>query len=189
MPITRHTSSHQKSMRIAFCGVMAGLSLVIMLLGGLMQIATFAAPLAAAILLLPIRIEFDTRWAWATWLTTVGLSLLLGLDKEAGFFYLFVGYWPIVKWFVDFRLKKSLVRLLFKTVFFTAAIVAMYSLLIFAVGMPELSEELEQVGMWLDVAFVAVAVICMLMYDFLLKPVSFLYAQRLRPRLTFLKRL
>ncbi len=168
--------------------MMAGLSLAIMLLGGLMQIATFAAPLAAAILLLPIRIEFGPRWAWATWLTTVALSLILGLDKEAGFFYLSVGYWPIVKWSVDQRLRKPAIRISAKILFFSTVIVAMYSLLIFAVGMPELTQEFKTAGLWISIAFVVTAVICMLLYDFLLKPLTILYAQRIRPKLEFFRR-
>ena len=189
MSENRRGSSHRRSMRVAFCGVTAGLSLVIMLLGGLLQIATFAAPLAAAVLLLPIRIEFGSRWAWATWLTAVALSLLLGLDKEAGFFYLFVGYWPIVKWNVDFRIRKPWLRLAVKAVLFTVSVTAMYALLLWVVGVPELKEEFRAASVWIDVGFVAMTVFCLLLYDFLLQRLSVLYAQRLRPKLTFLKRI
>ena len=189
MPENRRSVSHRKSMRIAFCGIIAGLSLVIMLLGGVLQIATFAAPLAAAVLLLPIRIEFGSRWAWATWITAAALSLLLGLDKEAGFFYLFAGYWPIVKWSVDFRVRKPWLRLAVKAVIFTVSVAVMYALLLWVVGMPELKEVFRTASVWIDIGFVSLTVFCLLLYDFLLQRLSVLYAQRLRPKLTFLKRL
>ncbi len=184
----RRSESHRKSVRVAFCGVMAGLSLVIMLLGGLMRIATYAAPMAAAVLLLPVRIEFGGRWAWGTWLVVTALSLLLGMDKEAGFFYLFIGYWPIVKWPVDRRIRDPRLRLALKVLFFAAATAAMYAVLLFAVGMPELTEDLRRAGLWSFALLTGLTALALLLYDFLLRRLAFLYAQRLRPRLSFLGR-
>ncbi len=37
-------------------------------------------------------------------------------------------------------------------------------------------------------AFIATAVLCLLLYDFLLKPLSVIYALKIRPRLSFLSR-
>ncbi len=184
----RRQSSRRASMLAAFCGMAAGLSLVIMVLGGLLQIATFAAPLIAGALLLPVRVEFGRKAAWGTWLVAAALSLLLAPDKESAFFYIFVGWWPIVKFDLDQRLKRPGLRFLLKLLFFTADIAAMYALLFFAVGLPQLREELQTASTWASAAFIVLAVICLLLYDFLLKPLSVIYAVKLRPRLKFLNR-
>lgn len=188
MADTRRMTSRRMSMLVAFCGVSAGLSAVIMLLGGVLQIATFAAPLMAGLLLLPVRVEFGGKAAWGTWAVTAALSLLLGLDKESAFFYVFLGWWPIVKFSVDMRLKKPGLRFLMKLVFFAASIAGMYAILFFAVGLPELKEELQTASAVASAAFLVMGVICMLLYDFLLKPLSVIYAVRVRPKLTFLRR-
>ena len=183
----RRQSSRRMSMLAAFCGMAAGLSVVIMLLGGLLQIATFAAPLMAGVLLLPVRVEFGGKAAWGTWLVAAALSLLLGLDKESAFFYIFVGWWPIVKLGLDLRLKRPGLRFLLKLLFFAADLTAMYALLFFAVGLPQLREELQTAGTWAAALFLGVAVVCLLLYDFLLRPLSVIYAVKVRPRLKFLR--
>lgn len=182
------SSARRASMLAAFCGAAAGLSVVIMVLGGALQIATFAAPLFAGLLLLPVRVEFGTKAAWAAWAVTAALSFLLGLDKEAAFFYLFVGWWPIVKWTLDMKLKRGGVRIALKLLLFTVLILAMYGILFFAVGLPELREELQTASTWLMALFIIVAVVCLMLYDFLLQPLSMIYAVRVRPKLTFLRR-
>ncbi len=180
--------SRRKSRLTAFCGMAAGLSVAVMVLGGVLQIATFAAPLLAAVLLLPVRVEFGARAAWGTWFTAAVLSLLLGLDKELAFFYLFIGWWPIVKWSFDLHIRHGGLRLLAKVAVFASATAAMYGILFFAVGLPALVEELRTMSLITGIAFFVLMQVSLLLFDFLLRPVSFLYARRIRPRLRFLNR-
>ena len=46
--------SRQSSARIAFCGMMSALSIVFMLSGGLIPIATYCSPMISGVLLLPV---------------------------------------------------------------------------------------------------------------------------------------
>ena len=87
----------KQSIKIAFCGIAVGLSIVFMLLGGLIPAAVYAVPLLCGLVLLPVSIEFGKPTACATFAATALLALMLDFDKEAAFFYLFIGYYPIIK--------------------------------------------------------------------------------------------
>ena len=112
--------------------------------------------------------------------------LFVGIDKEAAFFYLFLGYYPIVKWDID-RLKQKPVRVLLKLLVFNVSIVAMYMILGFLLHMDAVVEDFTQMGVALLIAFIALMNVCMFMYDRLLSPLVILYVKRLRPKLKFLR--
>ena len=113
--------------------------------------------------------------------------LSLGVDKEAAFFYIFLGYYPIIKWDID-KQKKKPIRLVLKLLVFKVSIVAMYAVLGFVLHMDAVVEEFTEMGMWMLAAFIILLDICLFMYDRLLVPMTVLYANKLRPRLRFLIR-
>ena len=43
--MSNHSKARKQSMMIAFCGMAAGLSMVILLLGGVIPVATYAVPM------------------------------------------------------------------------------------------------------------------------------------------------
>ena len=179
--------SRQASIRMAFCGVMTALSVSIMLAGGLIPIATYCAPMIAGVFLLPILMEFGEKTAWITFTATALLCLLMGNDKEASFFYIFVGYYPIIKWRIDRGGKNRALRILMKLAVFSASILLMYWMLCYLMNMRAIAAEFEEMGVWLSLLFLAFFDICMLLYDRLLLPLVIIYAKRLRPRLTFFR--
>ena len=188
MATGRRAQTRRLSAMVAFCGMAAALSVVVMLTGGVLAVATYAAPLLAAVLLLPLRVEFGPKAAWGTWGITAALSLLLGLDREAACFYLFVGWWPIVKWTVELRIKGRLPRTALKLLVFSAAVAAMYALLLLVVPVEALLAELGEMGAWMRAGFFGGLVLCLMLYDRLLTPLSMLYAVRIQPRLRSLLR-
>ncbi len=186
--MTRRGQSRRKSLAVAFCGMAAGLSVALMLTGGVIPVATYAAPLLAAVLLIPVRIEFSGRAALGTWLVTAALALILGLDKEAAFFYLFVCWWPAAKWTVDLHIRRGSLRLAVKTAVFSLTVCAMYAFLAFLLKLDTVVAEFGEMGAWLTACFLVLTVLCLLLYDRLLIPVSILYVRRIQPRLHFLRR-
>ena len=184
--MSNRSKARRQSTMAAFCGMAAGLSMVIMLLGGVIPIATYAVPMLCGLLLLPILLEFGETAAWATFFAVAALALMLDFDKEAAFFYLFVGYYPIVKWKLD-RIKKKGLRLLAKIALFTVSIVVMYALLALLFPMLAVMKDFEEMGVILSVMFVMAYVFCMLLYDRLLMGCVMIYANKIRPKLTFLK--
>ena len=184
---TNRNTARRQSVMIAFCGMAAGLSIVIMLLGGVIPAATYAVPMLCGLLLLPILLEFGQAAAWATYVAAAALALLMDFDKEAAFFYLFIGYYPIVKWRLD-RTKGKFRRLMVKLLLFTAAIAVLYALLALLFPLAEMMQEFREMGLWMTILFVILYDFCMLLYDRLLLRMVAVYANRIRPKLSFLLR-
>lgn len=177
--------SRKESSKIAFCGLMVALSVALMLTGGLIPIATYCAPMAGGILLLPIMLEYGKKAAWTAYAAVSLITLLLGADKEAAFFYIFLGYYPLVKWEIE-RIKNRRFHLLCKLLVFNASIVIMYLILGFLFNMQAIIEEFTQMGSVLLVIFLLMMNACLLLYDKLLFPLIYLYANKIKPRLKFL---
>ncbi|MBQ4264725.1 MAG: hypothetical protein IJB85_04355 [Clostridia bacterium] len=184
--MSNRSSSREQSKRIAFCGLTAALSVALMLTGGLIPIATYCAPMAAGILLLPVMLEYGKKSAWTAYAAVALITLLMGVDKEASFFYLFIGYYPLLKWEIE-RIKNKKLRLLCKLLVFNAAVIIMYLVLGFLLNMNALIQEFTQMGAALLLLFLAMLNACLLLYDRLLLPMVYLYVNRIRPRLRFIR--
>ena len=63
----------------------------------------------------------------------------------------------------------------------------MYGLLALLFPMAAFMQEFQEMGLWMTAAFAVMYLFCMLAYDRLLLPLSMIYVNRIRPRLTFLK--
>ena len=184
--MNRHSNTRRQSLMVAFCGMAAGLSVVVMLLGGVIPAATYAVPMLCGLLLLPVLLEFGQKAAWTVYVAVSLLALMLGFDKEAAFFYIFMGYYPIVKWKID-RCPVRWKRLLIKLALFSVSIGLMYGLLALLFPLAAFMQEFHEMGLWMTAATAGMYLFCMLAYDRLLLPLSLIYMNRIRPRLTFLK--
>ena len=182
----KRASSRRQSIRVAYCGMATGLSAALMLLGGVIPAAAYAVPMLCGLLLLPILLEFGARAAWATFFAVAALALMLDFDKEAAFFYLFIGYYPIVKWRLD-KLRPKALRIAAKIALFTVSMVVMYSLLQLLFPVLAVLKDFEEMGVLLSVLFLAAYVLCMMLYDWLLIYYVMLYGNRIKPKLKFLK--
>ena len=72
---------------IAFGGVIAALCLVLMLLSGVLQVATLAIPALSGMLLMFIVIELSAKWAVCVYAIVSVFSLLFVADKEAALMF------------------------------------------------------------------------------------------------------
>ena len=182
---SNRADSRRQSSKIAFCGMMVALSVALMLTGGLIPIATYCAPLMSGILLLPIFLEYGKKTALTAYIATSLIVLILGVDKEAAFFYIFLGYYPVIKWNLD-KIKSKPLRVCIKLLLFNAAVFAMYAILGWLLHMDAIVAEFTEMGMGLLIGFVVLLDICLLMYDRLLIPLTIVYTKKLRPKLRFL---
>ena len=180
---SRRQRSRNMSRMIAFSGMTAGLSVALMLTGGLIPVATYCAPMAASALLLPILFEYGKKAGLAAFLAVALLSFVLSADKEAAFFYAAVGWYPLVKWDLD-RLKGLPLRLICKLAVFTLSVGGMYFILCVLFPVASILQEFGEMGPTLLAGFFIALNVCLLLYDRLLYPLSFLYWNRLRPRLS-----
>lgn len=162
------------SFRLSLSAMMAALGVVIMLSGNLIPVLTYVAPMLASLTLLPILIEFGSKNAWMTWGVTALLALLLCTDRESAFFYLFIGYYPILKPALD-RIRSKPLRILMKLGLFTAVFLLLFVLLAYVLGLEDIRGE-----MLLSIAVYTVLVVTMLMFDRVYDRAALLYVKKLR---------
>ena len=174
-----NTLSKQQSpaYRLALCAMMAAVAVVLMFSSSLIPILTYTAPILASLALLPVLSEFGRKYAWLTWGVAALLALLLCTDREAAFFFLFIGYYPIVKPALD-RIPSKALRLCSKLALFTLVFSLLFILLTFVMGLEDMRNEL------LLSALVYFALIfIMLVYDRLYERLTILYQKKYRQKL------
>lgn len=131
---------------MALGGVLAAMAVVIMALGTLIPVATYVCPMLCVLLLQVVYLCCGRRVGWAWYAAVAILSGLLAPDKEAAAIFLTLGYYPLLKpWLDRHRLKW-----LWKGLLFNAAILATYLGLMFLLGMEALAAEFHEMGMVLS---------------------------------------
>ena len=185
--MSKRSNSRYQSSKVAFCGLMTALSVTLMLAGGVIPVATYAVPMVSGVMLLPILLEYGKKAAWTAFAAVSLIVLLLGIDKEAAFFYIFLGYYPILKWDIE-RIQRKYLKLAFKLLIFNLSIAVMYALLGLVLNMDAIVQEFSQMGSVLMAMFVLTLNLCLLLYDRLMLPLVYLYAARISPKLRFLRR-
>ena len=86
-----------QSQKIALCGVLAALSVVVSIRISI-QIGTYAAPMLAAFLVVPVLEEYGTKYALLLYATVSLLALILVPETELAWFYLLVvGHYPVLR--------------------------------------------------------------------------------------------
>lgn len=176
-----------KSVRVAFCGILTALCAVLMFLTGLISIGTYALPALSGMLLVAAVVELGTAWAWPVYIAVSVLSLILAADKEAAVLYvLFFGYYPIIKALLEKTGKKYLILVL-KFVIFNCSMIACYYLSIKVLGVPE--ESFTFRGIYLPWVFLVVGNIAFILYDYAISSIVVTYYQRCHPTIHRLFRL
>lgn len=149
---------------MALGGVTAALAVVIMSMGTLIPLATYVCPMLCAVLLMVVLRMTGSRIAWAWYGAVAILSLLLAPDKEAAAVFVFLGYYPIIKPWIDQRRF----AVIWKLALFNTAILAMYGLLIFVLGIDAIGAEFREMGMALTLVTLILGNATLFMLDVLL---------------------
>ena len=93
----QRSTFRQQSRRMSLGGVMAALTVVILSLGSLVPLATFACPLLAMVCLIPLVCRYGPGAALTVYAGAGILSLFLCADKELAFLYAFLGWYPALR--------------------------------------------------------------------------------------------
>ena len=113
-----------ESQKIALCGVLSALSVVVLLVGNVLQIGTYAAPMLASFLLVPVLEDYGKKYALLLYAVVSLLSLFLVPDKELVLFYVLVlGYYPVLRVRLN-NIRRGVLRWMAKFGCFNAAVCA-----------------------------------------------------------------
>ena len=136
-----------KAYPIALGGMLAAVSVVLMCIGTIIPVATYAAPVLCMMVCKIVLQLCGSRIAWAWYAVVTLLGLLMAPDKEAAAVFLVLGYYPILKPKLD-GMKCSW---LWKGLLFNGSILLLYWLLLNVIGISQLLEEFSGMGIAMTV--------------------------------------
>ena len=171
----------KRTAQLALASVLCALAVTVMMLGGLIPAATFCCPMLAGFLTIPILCECGAGMALCAWAAISILSCLLGPDKEAAAIYLFLGWYPVLRPKLE-KLRQPL-RFLLKLLIFNCAVFAVYSLLLFVLGLESLRAEFSDMGKIMLLVTLVLGNGIFILFDFVLPRLELLYRCRFRPHL------
>lgn len=122
--------------QLAFGGVIAALSLVILLLSAIIPTAEIALPAVAGFALLPVVVELGKKVALTVYGAVSLLALVLVASWEPKLLYIaFFGYYPILKAVLESHLPRW-AEWVCKLAVFNVAAVTVYWILLRVLGLP-----------------------------------------------------
>ncbi len=114
------------SFKVALGGVIAALSLLLMLVAGVTTSLVYAIPMITGAFLMVLVIEFGPGFAGLEYLAISIISMLLLGNKEAAIMYIvFFGYYPIIKSFIE-KSKSKIISWVIKYIIFNISMVVAY---------------------------------------------------------------
>ena len=165
--------NNHKAVQVALGGVLAALAVVILLVGGIIPVGTYVAPMLAALPLVILLAELPRSLCLGWYCIVALLGVLLCPDKETAFVFVFLGWYPLAKPGLD-RLPK-LPGLLCKLLIFNASTAALYALLILVFRLDALVQEAQETGMILLIAILLLGNLSFILFDLVLGRLTILY--------------
>lgn len=120
-------NKNSRTYNIVLGGIIAAMSIVIMLLTIILPIAEFVFPALSGILLVCTVFEIGEKWSYVIFAAVSILSFILLPDKSPALYYiLFLGHYPITKSYIE-RIKSKPIKWTVKLVIFNilAAVTAL----------------------------------------------------------------
>lgn len=169
----------KKTTSLAFAGVMAGLSFVLLYLGSVIWIFAYLTPQLCGLIMMMLNKTFSRKYALCVFFSVSILSLLFLPDKETGLVYLFFfGYYPLIKEKLDFFKPKAL-SLAVKVLIFNAGILTSQLILVYIFGIPFDND----LGKWGFPLFIILFNVLFLIYEKLYNVILSIYETKLEKRI------
>lgn len=166
------------SRQMALCGVLSALAVVVLLLGGAIGVGTFAAPVLAMAVLLPVLEECGPRAAGTAYAAVTLLALLLVPDRELALVYAGFGWYPLLRPRIA-RIPSRPLRLAARLAVCNCVILVLYGLLLRLLG---LTADLAEMSPVMNAALLALGNAVFLLLDVVLARLTNLWRRKLRKR-------
>lgn len=167
-----------KSKQIALCGLLCALAVTLLLMGGVIPIATYCAPLLAMAALLPVLEEYGCETAAVAYGAAAILALLLVSDRETALVFAAFGWYPLLRPRLS-RISSRPVRLLLKLAVCNSIIALLYGLVLRLMG---LTADLLDASRWMNLLLLISGNITFLIMDRALERLTALWHRKLRKR-------
>ena len=153
-----------KAYPIALGGMLAAAAVVLMCIGTIVPVATYAAPVLCMMVCQVVLKLCGSRIAWAWYAVVAILGLLLAPDKEAAAVFLALGYYPVVKPKLDCMIGKWL----WKGLLFNGSILALYWILLKLIGVERLVADFEGMGIAMYMVLLVLGNVTFFLFDHIL---------------------
>ncbi len=172
----RGRGRHVRTKRIAVSSMLVALGVMILWLGMLLDVLELSVVVLAAMLLIPVVIEYGGAYPWSVWGATAAFAAILMPLRMVSVVYILFGFYPILKAYVE-RLPRGL-TILFKQLYFIVSDV-------FTVWLSyRLVTAEETPRRWLPVALAAVGYVTLNLLDIALTRLITLYLRKYRARIS-----
>lgn len=168
--------------RIALCGVIAALSVVVLFMTGIVPVATVALPAVAGCFLIAVVAETGVRYGIAVYAVVSVLSVFIVPDREAALLYIvFFGYYPALYGTLS-RIRNRVLCWAAKLVVFNAAMIAEGLLAVFLLSVP--MEEMLPLG-WISIPILLLLLnVIFVLYDLSMNGLIVMYIRRIHPAIS-----
>ena len=167
-----------KSKQMALCGLLTALAVVVMVLAGAIGIGTFAGPVLAMVVLLPVLEEYGSKSAVIAYAATSILGFLIVPEVELVLVYAAFGWYPILRPKLN-RIPARPVRLAVKILLCAAVILLLYGVLLRLLGM---TADLMGAAPLFNLLLLVLGVFTFLLMDLALERLTFLWHRKFRKR-------
>lgn len=170
----------KNSTRLAVCGIVTALSVVLLFLGGITFILAYTMPMLVGLFMIMLKRTFGASSAWITYAAVSALSFMLVADKECMLMYiLFFGYYPIIQDSIN-KIKIKPAGVFVKLLIFNIMVFAVQLILVYVFGIPFLE---EGEGKWLIILFAALMNLVFVFYDRILTSLAALYKIKIEKKI------
>ncbi len=171
---------NKRTGKIAFCGIMTALSLVI-LLATIVPITEISLAALAGIVGMPVVVEVGRKYGLLTYATVSLLSLLLIPTIEGKALYIaFFGYYPVLKAALENRRMPAALEWGIKLAVFNAATVLAYFIMLTFLSLP--ADSFTIGGISLPWVFLLIGNGVFILYDRCLTGLLLRYLRSWQPR-------
>ena len=168
----------KQSSKCAVGGIVAALSLVLMISVAIIPFMTYALPALAGAFIVFVVIEIDKKWAAGVYAAVAILGIFLVPEKEVAVLYLaFFGYYPIFKAVIESKTGTA-VGWILKILTFEITMIVSYWLMIKFMGIT--IDEMDEFGVWAIPMLLGLGTFAFIMYDIAISKLVILYLKRWR---------
>ena len=168
----------KQSSKCAVGGIVAALSLVLMISVAIIPFMTYALSALAGAFIVFVVIEIDKKWAVGVYAAVAILGIFLVPEKEVAVLYLaFFGYYPILKAVIESK-TGTVVGWILKILTFEITMIVSYWLMIKFMGVT--IDEMDEFGVWAIPMLLGLGTFAFIMYDIAISKLIILYLKRWR---------
>ena len=169
--------------KVSLGGIVTAVCVFSVFCTGMFPMLDYAIPTFAGFLMVIMIVETSARWAVTTYAATSFLSLLVTPNYQATLlFILFMGYYPILKFYLD-RMKNKAVSVAIKYIVFNAAIIIFYMLFQYVFVGADMLEGMEMFGRYAVLVIWLAANAFFFLYDRVLTQLIDLYVNWFRKKI------